>query len=333
MLKKLIQPAAAIFAMALVSLSAHAGTMSMSAPLNGATVTAPIHVVAKASTSASILAYKVYLDGVVVYTKTSGPIDTYLSASSGTHRITAKAWDSAGAILSSSATVTVSGGSTAPTSPGSIPSSATAVHHIEDMSGWQSCTACAGGGGKAIYSISQHQASPSLDGSSMKIFLGGTTPFSHALMWKRIGYASSATNFVYDLYYMIGNPAASQGLEFNANQALSSGWYKFSTQCNLAGGEWRVWNSQSGGWVGTGIACTRPPANTWQHVTFEYKRASGKAVFVSVTVNGKKSYINKSFYPQAKSGDGSVGIHFQVDGNSTQADYTTWIDKVSFYYW
>ena len=68
-------------------------------------------------------------------------------------------------------------------------------------------------------------------------------------------------------------------------------------------------------------------------MTFEYKRASGKAVFVSITVNGKKSYVNKSFYPKAQSGDGSVGIHFQTDGNSTQTDYNTWIDKVSFYYW
>jgi hypothetical protein len=148
-----------------------------------------------------------------------------------------------------------------------------------------------------------------------------------------MGNAPAASHFVVDMYYLMENPGASQGLEFNANQALGSGWYKFSTQCNLASGVWRVWDSKNGGWVNTGAACTRPAANTWQHVTFEYQRANGKAVFVAITLNGAKSYINKSFYPKAQSGDGSVGIHFQVDGNSTQTDYTTWMDKVSFYYW
>jgi hypothetical protein len=334
MLKPPIRQLFAIVATAIVSIAAHAGTMSMSSPVNGTTVSSPIHVKASATSSSTIKAYKVYLDSTAVFSST-GAIDTFIPASSGSHKITAKAWDSSGAIISTSVTVTVSGGtSTAPPPPTTgIPSNATAFHKIEDMSGWDSCTKCAGGGENAIYSITQHQGSPSLDGSSTKVFLGGTTPFSHALMWRRMGNAPSATHFVLDMYYLVGNPSASQGLEFNANQALGSGWYKFSTQCNLAGGTWRVWDSKNGGWVNTGAACTRPPANTWQHVTFEYQRANGKAVFVAITLNGKKSYINKSFYPKAQSGDGSVGIHFQVDGNSTQADYTTWMDKVSFYYW
>ncbi len=324
-----IRQLSALLATIVISISAHAGTMSISSPVAGSTVSSPIHVKASATSSSSIKAYKVYLDSTAVFSST-GAVDTYIPASSGSHKITAKAWDSSGAIISSNVSVTVSGGTT---STASIPSYATAYHHIEDMSGWSSCTACAGGGGNAVYSITQHQSSPSLDGSSTKVFLGGTTPFSHALMWRRMGSASSATHFVLDMYYTIGNPSASQGLEFNANQALSSAWYKFSTQCNLAGGTWRVWDSKNGGWVNTGIACTRPPANTWQHVILEYQRSGGKAVFVAITLNGKKSYVNKSFYPQAKSGDGSVGIHFQVDGNSTQTDYTTWIDKISFYYW
>jgi hypothetical protein len=323
-----------LIAIGVASIAAHAGTMSMSSPVAGATVTSPIHVKASATSSNSIKAYKIYLDGNSVFSS-SGALDTYIPASTGSHKLTAKAWDSTGAIISSSVTVSVCGGSASepPTSGITIPSYAAAYHHIEDMSGWGDCTDCAGGGENASYSITQHQSSPSLDGSATKIFLGGSTPFSHALMWKRIASAPSATNFVFDMYYMIGNPSASQGVEFNANQALSSGWYKFSTQGNYSGGTWRVWDSKNGGWVNTGIPCPRPPANTWQHVTFEYQRSGGKAVFVAITVNGKKSYVNKSFYPQAKSGDGSVGVHFQVDGNSTQTDYTTWMDKLSFYYW
>jgi hypothetical protein len=328
----------AIFGLTLATLSAHAGTMTMSSPTAGATVTAPIHVVATAKSSYKINAIKIYLDGTSVYSKTStASIDTNISSSSGSHRITTKAWDSSGAVFSSTNTVNVSGSSVVPAptpSPTpSIPSNAIVATHIEQMSGWDSCTVCAGGGEKAVYSITQNQSSPALDGNSTKISLGGTTPFSHALMWRRMGTSTSATNFVFDMYYMIDNPANSQGLEFAANQSLGSGWYKFSTQCAFSNSQWRVWDSKNGGWVNTGISCTRPAANSWQHVTFEYQRSGGKAVFVAITLNGSKHYVNKSFYPQSKSGDGSVGVHFQVDGNSTQADYKTWIDKLSFYYW
>jgi hypothetical protein len=215
----------------------------------------------------------------------------------------------------------------------SIPSTAKTFTHIESMTGWGSCTGCAGAGGNATYHVTQNVASPSLDGSATKIFLGGSTPFSHSLIWRRMGASTAATHFVFDMYYQIDQPSHSQGLEFAANQALSTQWYKFSTQCSFGNGKWSVWDSKNGGWVSTGIACTRPAANTWQHVIFEYQRASGKAVFVAITINGVKHYVNKSFYPQSKSGDGSIGIHFQTNGDSTQQDYTTWIDKLSFYYW
>ena len=53
------------------------------------------------------------------------------------------------------------------------------------------------------------------------------------------------------------------------------------------------------GWVATSAPCTRPPADTWQHLTFEYQRANGQAVFAAITVNGKRYSINQSFNPQA----------------------------------
>ncbi len=306
----------------------------MSSPTTGSTVTAPIHVVASASSSSSISAMKIYLDGTSVYSKSGSSIDTSISASSGSHSLTVKAWDSTGASFSKSVTVSVSGtSSTTPTTSVSIPSTAKTFNHIEDMTGWGSCTTCAGGGANASYSWKQWQSSPSIDGSSGKLWVGGTTSFSHGLIWRRMGTSTSATHFVFDMYYQLDAPTHSQGLEFAANQSLSSGWYKFSTQCSFGSGVWKVWDSKNQGWVKTGIACTRPPARTWQHVVFEYARSGGKAVFVAITINGTKHYVNKSFYPQSKSGDGSIGIHFQVDGNSTQDDYTAWIDKLSLYYW
>ena len=67
MLKNPIRHLVAVLGLALVSLSAHAGTMSLSSPVNGTTVTAPIHITAKASSSYSIKGYKIYLDGSSAY--------------------------------------------------------------------------------------------------------------------------------------------------------------------------------------------------------------------------------------------------------------------------
>lgn len=210
---------------------------------------------------------------------------------------------------------------------------ATTYSDIDTMAGWGSCTVCAKGGAEATYWMKQGVTSPSMDGKGAQFFVGGTTPFSHGLWWKRLSSDTTATNFVFDLYYYMKEPLKSGGLEFAVNQHKDDKWYKFSTQCSWNKFEWRVWNSKDGGWVGTGIPCNRPTANQWQHIIFEYARQNGKAVFVSVTVNGKKSYINKSFYPQSKSGSGSMGMHFQLNGNRTQDDYMVWADKMKVTVW
>ena len=213
------------------------------------------------------------------------------------------------------------------------PSSAKVFTNIDAMSGWGSCSGCAGAGGKASYSMTRYQKSPSLDGNATKFSISGTVPFSHGLWWRNMASNTTATHFVFDMYYYMPTPSRSQGLEFATNQSRSDGWYKFSTQCAFSNGQWRVWDSKHGGWVSTGIACKRPPANTWQHVVFEYARSGGKAVFVSITVNGQKHYVNKSFYPQSGVKGSSIGIHFQLNGNAAEDDYSVYTDKMKLIYW
>jgi hypothetical protein len=116
----------------------------------------------------------------------------------------------------------------------------TTFSNIEQMSGWNSCTGCAGAGGNAIYWMKQGIASPSMDGNGAQFFVGGTTPFSHGLWWRRMSSNTTATNFVLDMYYYMKDPSASQGLEFAANQSKDNKWYKFSTQCSFGGNQWRV---------------------------------------------------------------------------------------------
>jgi len=329
-------PSRALFLSPLLAVfvsAASAGTVTITSPSNGSSVST-LHVTASASSSHTIRTMKIYLDGSSVYSASGSNINTDVAASAGSHRITVKAWDSSGSFYRTvNATVTSSSSGSSSGSGTSAPSSATVFSNIDAMSGWDGCSGCAGGGGQANYQMTQHMSSPSLDGNTTKFSISGSVPFSHGLWWRRMGSNTSATHFIFDMYYYMPNPSASQGLEFAANQSRSDGWYKFSTQCTFGGNLWRVWNSKYGGWVSTGIPCNRPSANTWQHVVFEYARANGKAVFVSITLNGTKHYVNKSFYPQSSVTGSSVGIHFQLNGNSTETNYSVYTDKMKLTYW
>ncbi len=78
----------------------------ISSPANGSTVSSPVHVVAKSSQT-KISATKCYVDGVSRYSTSGTSVDTYISMTSGSHRIVVKNWNSSGAITSSTVTVTV----------------------------------------------------------------------------------------------------------------------------------------------------------------------------------------------------------------------------------
>ncbi|HEY2295383.1 MAG TPA: hypothetical protein VGM86_32170 [Thermoanaerobaculia bacterium] len=84
------------------------GTVTITSPADGATVASPIHVVANESSSLSATAMKVYLDGTGVYTiNNSDTVDTSVTASSGPHQITVKAWYADGTVSQRSVSVTV----------------------------------------------------------------------------------------------------------------------------------------------------------------------------------------------------------------------------------
>ncbi len=181
----------------------------------------------------------------------------------------------------------------------------------------------------------QGVSSPSVDGNASEYHISPTTSF-YDLMWYIGSLTKSfAANFQVDIYQYVKSPSAAQAIEYGLNQMYyNNQWYKFSTQCSFAGGYWRVWDSYNKHWVNTSAPCTRPPANTWVHYTFQYKRANGKAVFVSVSVNGQTYYINKAFSPEPRSSTaGTISIHYQLDGNSAKTAYSTWVDNWSLKLW
>ncbi|HKT50645.1 MAG TPA: hypothetical protein VJV96_10120 [Candidatus Angelobacter sp.] len=212
-------------------------------------------------------------------------------------------------------------------------SAQTTKSSIENMSGWASCTACAGSGGSGPVSsiYSTLVGTPSLTGTSRQFHISSSHAYADALWWKQLG-ASAATHLVYDVYFYIKTPQYSQALEFDNNQANGSLRWIFGTQCNIAGGHWDVWGNKSGNWLSTGIPCKMPSAYKWHHLTWEFERVGSYVKYIALTLDGVKHYVNRS-YPARASSTKELNVAFQMDMRSSHVAYSTWLDKVSLKYW
>lgn len=303
--------------------------VAVSSPANGATTGTSVNVVATAMMANPVRAMKIYVDGVSKYQVAAASLNTTLTVAAGTRRITVKAWDGSGSVASQQITVNA----VASSAVVDVPETAAAFYNIDELDGWGHCTLCAGGGEQALYTMKQGVASPSIDGKSMEFWVGGTVPYSHGLWWKRLDSTDSTkSHFVLEMRYYIKEPQKSFGLEFAVNQAFGGKRWKWSTQCSYNKGYFSTWDTYNFRWVATSVPCTRPKAYTWQHVVFEYARVNGKARFISITVDGQKHYVNKEFEPEAFP-DNGMNVHFQLNGNSFQDDYSVWMDKMNLRYW
>ena len=314
--------------------------VTVSSPTSGSTSGSPVHFVASATSANPITAMRIYVDSISVYLISASKLDTYVPIATGGHSVVVQAWDSTGAVFKASLSMTVSGTAPTPTpTPTSglpaPPSTAVVKSNIDQMTGWASCTVCAGAnaaGPVATFSMVENQVSPSLDGASAKFSISGTTPYSDALWWKQLGAADGATNLKYDVAFYITNPGVSQALEFDNNQ--SNGVHKFiyGTQCNIKGNHWDVWGNAAGNWISTGIPCSAPTAFVWHHLTWEFQRTSTNVIFVGFTYDGVTHYVNRS-YPARSSSVHEMNVAFQMDGDFAMHAYSTWLDKVALTYW
>jgi hypothetical protein len=325
-----------IIATLTLATAAFAG-VTVGSPAAGSTSGSPVHFVASATSANPITAMRIYVDNISVYLISASKLDTSVTMSAGTHSVVVQAWDSTGAVFKAPLSLTVSG-STPPPPTGGLPAppaGAVVKGNIDQMTGWDSCTVCAGAnaaGPVATYSMVENQASPSLDGASAKFSISGSTPYSDALWWKQLGGADFATNLKYDVDFYITNPGVAQALEFDNNQ--SNGVHKFiyGTQCNIKAGHWDVWGNAAGNWISTGIACSAPTAFQWHHLTWEFQRTATNVVFVGFTYDGVTHYVNRS-YPARGSGVHEMNVAFQMDGDFAMHAYSTWLDKVTLTYW
>ena len=305
-------------------------SVTVSSPTNGSTLSTSVHVASTSSSSHPITKTIVYVDNQQAYSTSSATVSTDITVSTGSHKMVVQSWDSAGTVLKSpSIDFTASGSS-------SIPANATKYLSIDQMTGWQSCDKCAGKGGNgptAVYSITQNLSSPAMDGKSAKLYLQPSTAYANALWWKQLGANANVSHFQYDMYFYLKNPSAAQSLEFDLNQSVGGKKYIFGTQCDIKNHhDWDIYDAYHHQWMQTGIACTVPQAYTWSHLILEFQRVNGQVKFIAVTLNGKKSYFNKSYNP-ASSGVSELNVAVQLDGNGQAASYSEYIDKVNMYAW
>lgn len=76
-------------------------TVTICSPANAATVSSPVHFVAKTTDSSLVSSMVIYIDSVKVYSVGSGSLDTSLNVAAGSHHLTIKAWDSTGSFSAS----------------------------------------------------------------------------------------------------------------------------------------------------------------------------------------------------------------------------------------
>jgi hypothetical protein len=315
--------------MVVMSLGAKAG-VSISSPSAGATVSSPVRVVATASSTRTVNHMKIYVDYKAVYAVNAAKIDTSVAMSLGSHLLVIQAWDSAGTVMKQSMTIKVGSTSSTTSPPKKI------FYDIEQMSGWKSCDVCAGinAAGPTVYeTMTRGISSPSMDGNSSRFSIAGTNSYANALFYKQLG-GYNATRFTYDVYFYLKTPTAAQGLEFDVSQNIGGKRYVFGTQCDILDKKtWDVWDTKNGKWVPTGIACVRPEAYRWHHLVWEFEITSDKrARFISMTLNGKKYYINRYHYPKATEWY-MLTPAFQMNGNKYLTDYSVWLDNVKLSIW
>ena len=92
-----------------VTVSAPAVTtgVTVSSPTPNGAAGSPVHFTAKAVAPAPIVAMKIYVDHISVYSVSAAQLDTSVAITTGVHSVTVQAWDSNGVVYKNSFTLTV----------------------------------------------------------------------------------------------------------------------------------------------------------------------------------------------------------------------------------
>lgn len=178
------------------------------------------------------------------------------------------------------------------------------------------------------------QQTPSLSGESAKFKIGGPTHYSNALWWRSLSPNGTPKHFVYDLYFYMSDPGVPEALEFDVNQSMNGTRYIWGSECSYRDtGHWDIWNDETGRWDTTSAPCQVVSANEWHHLTWQIERVNGQVHYISVTLDGNVSTLDKYYSPQHHYNGSGLNVAFQMDGDYRQDPYAVWLDNVSLSAW
>ncbi len=336
MLSLNLHRALALLFLSLIPAAAMGQGLTIVSPAPNRTVSSPVRVVAEFPNTTGIVSTTISVDNVDTPGGNVTPLDANVPMSEGNHFLTVTGVQTDGSTVSASEWVKVAASATS-LSPASTQlvspsttSSTLTYSRIEQMSGWYLYPDL---GHPVCSSTPSLVKAPSISSPSGKFYLGPTGQYNNCLWPILLGSSTSVSKFKLDAYYQLSNPAYSQGIEFSSNHHVGTKWYKFSVQCSYGKGHYSVWDTAGNRWSATSIPCKRPALGSWDHLTVNTSISNGKAVFISLTLNGVTHPINQSFYPLTKSSSASLGVHFQMNGDLQGHPYYAYVDQLTYTAW
>ena len=322
----------------------------VTSPANNSTVSSPANFVATAaggSCSKGVASMGVYVNNQLIVVQNGAKLNAQVNLGAGPQNTVIEEWDYCGGASYVPVKVTVQ-------------QNGTKLSNLQRSKGWNSwgqgppnyvdCSPSPCNGFQ--YSYTQNVSSPSLSGNATAFNLGGpsgTAPWGDVLFsLPLIGQFSTQNlpdtnrtliptlhNFTYNADFYVTNASVTQVLEFDINMYLNSVGMIWGTQCRILGGnEWDIWDNLNAKWVSTGVACN-PINGGWNHVTIQAQRGSDNSLlYQSITLNGVTAVLNKTYAPFFVPASWyGVTVNYQMDGNSKQSPYTTYLDNLSLTYW
>ncbi len=318
--------------------------ISISSPLNGATVNSSFTLSAAASTCSSqpvgAMAYSID-SGADIVTVNAQSLDAQVVAGAGTHTLHVKSWGTHGAGCLANVAVAVAGTVSTQTGP-YIPSNAISVSNIQTMSNWQFNNDSASGGSTS--GSLNLVSSPAYSGTTLQT----VTDYSNAgggLYHVTFGDDTVSQNFVYDVWVYLANTTNTlANLEMDMNQVIANGQTViYGFQCD---GYTKTWDytmnagtpsKPKDAWIHSNQTCdTRTwSQNKWHHIQIAYSRTSSGAVtYQSVYLDGVESPINATVPSAFALGWGPTLLaNLQVDGSGSGGQITVDVDNMTIYRW
>lgn len=204
-------------------------------------------------------------------------------------------------------------------------------------SGWQMCSACAGGVNVAT-NMTVTETSSAKNGHGLKLHLSGPG-YANGLYYRPLGQ-TSADYFYYDVWIYISsaNLAAAEALEYDFYAYNAPYRFLWGSEC-VMGGDWYGWNDNVKTWIDLKMPCSIVAG--WSHIQWWGHRdpittanCSGMPCSYQDTlgVNSVYSTINlvtpASWLPSGWTNDS--GAQVQLDQNASGTDVNAVISDLNF---